>query len=60
VLHARIGERVDPGQPLFTVHAASPQCLAAVLDELRRSPLITVDDDPAAAFAEPHDTQLKS
>lgn len=56
VLHARIGERVDRGQPLFTVHAASRQCLTAVTDELRRAPLICVDDVSTAILAEPQDT----
>ena len=55
VLHARIGERVHRGQPLFTVHAASRQCLTAVTDELRRAPLISVDDVSTAALAEPQD-----
>lgn len=55
VLQARIGDRVDPGQPLFTVHAASRPCLAAVTDELRRAPLMSVDDAPTAALAEPQD-----
>jgi thymidine phosphorylase len=55
VLHARIGDRVDPGQPLFTVHAASRQCLTAVTSELRRVPLISVDDVSTAALAEPQD-----
>jgi thymidine phosphorylase len=55
VLHARIGEQVDRGQPLFTVHAASRQCLTAVTDELRRAPLISVDDVSTAALAEPQD-----
>ncbi len=54
-LHARIGDRVDPGQPLFTVHAASRQCLTAVTDELRRAPLICVDDVFTATLAEPQD-----
>lgn len=55
VLHARIGDRVDPGQPLFTVHAASRPCFAAVTDELRRAPLMSVDDAPTAALAQPQD-----
>ena len=55
VLHARIGEQVDRGQPLFTVHAASRQCLTSVTDELRRAPLISVDDVSTAALAEPQD-----
>lgn len=55
VLHARIGERVHRGQPLFTVHAASRQCLTAVTDDLRRAPLISVDDVSTATLAEPQD-----
>lgn len=55
VLHARIGERAHRGQPLFTVHAASRQCLTAVTSELRRVPLISVDDVSTAALAEPQD-----
>lgn len=44
VLHTRIGERVERGQPLFTVHAANAQCLATVMNELRRVPLTRVDE----------------
>ena len=55
VLHARIGERAHRGQPLFTVYAASRQCLTAVTDELRRAPLICVDDVSTATLAEPQD-----
>lgn len=59
VLHTRLGEHVDQGQPLFTVHAASQECLVAVAGDLRRAPLITVGDDPAAAVAEPQDVHSK-
>lgn len=52
VLHTRIGEPVERGQPLFTVHAASQECLAAVIEELRGAPLIAVGDEPAAAVTE--------
>ncbi len=55
VLHARIGERVDRGQPLFTVHAASRQRLTAVTDELRHAPLISVDEVSIETLAEPQD-----
>lgn len=60
LLHTRIGERVDRGQPLFTVHAASRQCLAAVMDEQRHAPLIFVDDVSTTALAEPQDMRLGS
>ena len=60
VLHARIGEQVDRGQPLFTVHAASRQCLTAVTDELRRSPLMSVNDVSSSTRAEPQDVRLKN
>jgi thymidine phosphorylase len=53
VLHTRLGDRVDPGQPLFTVHAASRQCLAAVMDEQRRAPLISIDDVSATVLPAP-------
>lgn len=52
MLHTRIGERVDRGQPLFTVHAANQTCLATVVGDLRRAPLIAVGEDSASAFAE--------
>ncbi|MCW5663771.1 MAG: thymidine phosphorylase [Piscinibacter sp.] len=55
VLHARIGDRVHRGQSLFTVHAASRQCLTAVTDELRRAPMISVDDVSTATLTEPQD-----
>lgn len=60
VLHTRIGEHVDQGQPLFTVHAASQTCLAAVMSELRRAPLIVVGEDSTAAFADSQDSHLKT
>jgi thymidine phosphorylase len=34
-LHARVGTRVEPGQPLFTVHAESPGELSYALDYAR-------------------------
>lgn len=60
VLHTRIGEHVDQRQPLFTIHAASQECLAAVMGELRRAPLIVVGDDPTAAVTEPRDVHSKN
>ena len=60
VLHTRLGEHVDQGQALFTVHAAGQECLVAVAGDLRRAPLITVGDDPAAAVTEPQDVRSKS
>lgn len=44
VLHSRIGDRVERGQPLFTLHAADPRCLEMVMQELRRVPLMRVDE----------------
>ena len=60
VLHARIGEKVDRGQPLFTVHAASRHCLTAVTDELRRAPLMSVNEVLSSTLAEPQDVRLKN
>lgn len=60
LLHTRLGEHVDQGQPLFTLHAASQECLVAVMGDLRRAPLITVDDAPTAAVSEPHDVRSES
>lgn len=60
VLHTRIGKHVDRGQPLFTVHAASQTCLAAVMSELRRAPLIAVVEDAAAVFAESQNLHSKT
>jgi thymidine phosphorylase len=31
-LHMRLGSEIDPGQPLYTVHAETPGELAYVLD----------------------------
>lgn len=60
VLHTRLGDRVDPGQPLFTVRAASRQCLAAVMDEQRRAPLISIDDVSTTALAAPQGMHIRS
>ena len=60
VLHTRIGAHVDQGQPLFTVHGASQACLAAVMGELRRAPLIAIGDDPAVAVTEPRNVYSTS
>lgn len=60
VLHTRLGEHVDHGQPLFTFHAASQECLAAVMGDLRRAPLITVGDAPTTVVSEPQDVRSKS
>jgi len=38
----RLGDRVSRGQPLATIHAASTAHLAAVADESKRVPLITL------------------
>jgi thymidine phosphorylase len=41
-LHVRVGDRVAPGQPLFTVHAQAPGELAYALDYLARQEGIVV------------------
>jgi thymidine phosphorylase len=41
-LHARIGDRVERGQPLFTVHAEAPGELAYALEYLARQTGIVV------------------
>ena len=41
-LHVRIGDRVAPGQPLFTVHAEAPGELAYALDYLSKQQRILV------------------
>jgi thymidine phosphorylase len=46
-LHVRIGDRVEPGQPLFTVHAQSPGELAYALDYLAGQQAI-VELEPGA------------
>lgn len=46
-LHARVGDQVRPGQPLFTLHAESPGELAYALDYLAAQPsILTIE--PAA------------
>ncbi len=43
-LHVRIGERVQTGQPLFTMHAQSPGELAYALDYVRaQAPMLAIE-----------------
>lgn len=39
-VHVRLGDRVEPGQPLFTLHAQAPGELAYVLEFVRSRPPI--------------------
>jgi thymidine phosphorylase len=48
-LHVRLGTRVDAGQPLFTVHSASPGELAYALEFLRSQPAVIQIDDVVQA-----------
>jgi thymidine phosphorylase len=60
VLHTRIGDRVERGQPLFTVHAASEGQRAAVVDDLRHIPLVAVIGDAALIFGDADAKHLKT
>ena len=43
-LHVRVGDRVDQGQPLFTVHAEAPGELAYALDYLaKQEPIVVLE-----------------
>jgi thymidine phosphorylase len=45
-LHARVGDRVDAGAPLFTLHAQSPGELAYALSFVAARPnIVLVEDD---------------
>ena len=47
VLHAPLGAAVEPGQPLFTVHAAAPGELEYALSYACAGPEIVVVEEPA-------------
>lgn len=45
--HARLGDRVEAGQPLFTLHAQAPGELAYALEFLRsRPPIFQISENP--------------
>lgn len=48
VVHARLGEQVERGQALFTLHAQAPGELAYALDFIQsRPPIFQLDQEPA-------------
>jgi thymidine phosphorylase len=55
-LHVRIGDAVEPGQPLFTLHAESPGELAYARRYLESHPFIGVDG--SARVQNPHTRSL--
>jgi thymidine phosphorylase len=36
-LHARVGDRIEPGEPLFSIHAETPGELAYAMDYVTRA-----------------------
>ncbi len=46
-LHARLGDRIDAGQPLFTIHAEAPGQLRYATDYVTRTPPILRIDEAA-------------
>ena len=47
-LHVKLGDRVDRGQPLFTMHADAPGELEYALQYLASHPAVYVSDELSA------------
>ena len=47
-MHVRIGDRVERGAPLFTLHADAPGEIAYAMDYLETHPLVTLGETGAA------------
>jgi len=49
-LDAKVGERLEPGQPIVTVHARSPADVEAALTRLRQVVRLAHEPVPSPAF----------